>query len=249
MARPHLIISGSAQDVPYRHSDAQARDGRTRTHRIHDRMSHARLLTQNLMEARDRARETALPTQGPIPRGFTVCVEGWTDEPSAPLALEHLDANGAKLLSARDPGMHESLELAVVWMPYGAETTLLDTFTQFARDDAGGDHLRHEALVANIKRIRAASLRDFWQELTPFPGHPGKRWWEVWFATAGPHGNPALEVEAATQALGMRMSAGTLTLQDRTVAMIYATAEQLAQLLRTDAIVAEVHRPASPQPN
>ena len=84
-------------------------------------------------------------------------MEGWSDEPGYSLALQSLDANGARLLSVV-PGTEQSAERAVVWLPYGAVERFFARIDEYATSETSRGKPRHESLVANIEELRLAVL-------------------------------------------------------------------------------------------
>ncbi|WP_149264225.1 S8 family peptidase [Actinomadura sp. K4S16] len=182
-----------------------------------------------------------MPTEA-APEGFSICVEGWSDEPGYDLALTSLGSNGAKLLTVL-PAESGKAERALVWMPFGAEGKFLRKLEGFATEVTPSGRPKHEALVANIKEIRLAVLREFWQDPGPFPADPVTRWWEVWFAASPEQEDVSSDLRTAVSALELRMAKQTLGFPDRLIAQIEATPDQLSKLLSANAVVTEVHRP------
>ncbi len=194
-----------------------------------------------MTDARDLAQVRASVTEGLEPEGFTICVDGWNDEPDYDLALASLDSDGARLLTVLPPRDGRP-ERALVWIPFGAEGRFLRKLDQFASERTQKGRPKNEFLVANIKEIRLAILRELWQDAAEFPEGDEERWWEVWFAVLGEGDDPARDVRAAAVDLGLRTVDQALRFPDREIMQIRATATHLSRLLTTNAVIAEVQR-------
>ncbi|WP_424535516.1 S8 family peptidase [Sphaerisporangium viridialbum] len=174
--------------------------------------------------------------------GFVLTVVSWSDEHR--LALERLDARGAKLLSVLPP-TEELPQRALVWLPFSAVDTFVRLFEQFATEEtrAGSGKPKNEALVANIEELRLSVLREFWQEDEPFPDPDEPRWWEVWLVQLDKSQEPVGELRHTAAEFGWRVLDETLAFPYRTVALVHAPANELGVLLTTNAIPGELRRP------
>ncbi|WUH99271.1 S8 family peptidase [Spirillospora sp. NBC_00431] len=236
-ALPHLVVPRRADDVRYKGRGG----GQQRIRQIDDREGHARRLTDDLTDARDLALAQAADSEGPEAEGFTIRVEGWYDEPGYHLALSSLGSGGAELLTVLPAGPHQP-ERALVWMPFGEEKKFLRKLQQFATELTPSSGLpRNRALVANIKQIRLAILREFWQDAADFPESDEERWWEVWFAAHLGSEDPAGDARDAASALGLHTLDKALRFPDRAILQVRATPARLGDLLTTNAVIAELH--------
>ena len=189
--------------------------------------------------ARERAGEAPAESR---PDGFTLTIEGWSDEPGYELALLSLDTSGARLLAViASDGTRP--ERALVWMPFGAEATFLRKLDQYAQDQTRKGTPRHQKLVANIAHVRLAIMEEFWQEDGPFPDINEDRWWEIWFARIPGEPDPLESALIAAEVLGLETGERTLSFSERTVVHVRGTATHVGGLLATNAVIAEVHRP------
>ncbi|CNF11192.1 Y4bN protein [Mycobacterium tuberculosis] len=208
---------------------------------IEDIAGHAQLLKDGMTGARDLARMRASLVEGVEPEGFTICVEGWNDEPDYDLALSSLDADGARLLTVLAAGDGRP-ERALVWLPFGVEGRFLRKLERFATERTEKGRPKNEPLFANIREIRLAILREFWQEAAPFPEDDAAHWWEVWFTTRAGRENDGEHLRTIAASLELRTTREVLTFPDRVIVQIHATATRLSDLLTTNAVIAEVHR-------
>jgi hypothetical protein len=212
---------------------------------ISDRQGHARKLAGELEAARDTAHHRlALVDPEIAPDGFALYVESWSDDPVYKLAVQSLGSSGAKVLSVA-PGTEETPDRAVVWFPFTAVPAFFGKIEQFATETTPRGVPRNQTLVANIAELRVALLRDLWQEEEPFPDPKEVRWWEVWLARlpeAREH-EPAAVLRAVAAARGWRIAPGLLTFPNNVIALVQTTGTELAELLTTNAIPSELHRP------
>src|SRR5262245_42947311 len=114
---PHILVPWAASEQAYR---GRGGGGGKPVREVSDRQGHARKLTSELETARDTAqRRLALVDPEIAPNGFALSVESWSDDPVYKLAVERLDASGAKVLSVA-PGTDQTPDRAVVWFPFTA---------------------------------------------------------------------------------------------------------------------------------
>ncbi|MFF4122688.1 S8 family peptidase [Microbispora rosea] len=211
------------------------------TREISDRGAHSAKLTMDLALAEDAARteraETPEPVQGD---GFVVTVTSWSA--GYHLALERLDAHGAKLLSVL-PETEDLPERALVWVPFSAVSKFVQLFEQFATEYTRGGKPKNEALVANIEELRLSMLQELWQEDEPFPNPEESRWWEVWLVRLTKDQDPVHELRRVGEEFGWQVADDSLTFPYRDVTLVYASAVELRTLLTTNAIPGELRKP------
>jgi subtilisin family serine protease len=99
--------------------------------------------------------------------------------------------------------------------------------------------------IANIEKIRAATLESFWQEPEiPFPGNEQNVWWEVWLDRE--NGTTTLEQKILDRLHGAEVQVGSriLVFPEHLVVLVKGTSVQLGKsLLYTDQL-AEIRKPA-----
>lgn len=230
----HLVVPGRGTDLGYR-GRAGGRVSKVRS--IDDRTGHTTRLKDELSRAHAEAERNAAELPPDVRSdGFTLIVEGWTDEPGYELALKSLDSSGIRLLTVFPDGNGKP-ERALVWIPYGAEGRFIRKLDQYATDR------KNAKLVANIARLRLAILQEFWQDPAPFPDDAETRWWEVWFARLPKAPDPVDELAPVAERLGLRFDERTLAFPERLIALIKGSPEDIGALLTTNCVVAELHGP------
>ena len=254
---PHILVPWQAADQAYR---GRGGGGPKPIRQIEDRAGHATRLMGELETARDAARNTLARVDPEIAaNGFALSVESWPDDFSYKLAVQSLDASGAKLLSVV-PGTDSSPDRAVVWLPFSAVPAFFTKIDQFATETTTSGAPRNQALVANIAELRLAALHDLWQETETFPDYWEERWWEVWLARFDTTGSvrmakradvppeaaftegPGRTLRAIAAERGWRMADGLLAFPNNVIALVRTTAAELGTILSTSAVPSELHR-------
>lgn len=232
--RPHIIVPRQGRDVGYR---GRGGGKAPKIRAIGDPAAHVSRLTREFIQARELALEAAFELPEEIQaEGFTLCVEGWNDEPGYELALSSLDVHGLRLLTVL-PAEDSRPQQALVWVPHDAAGVFLRKLEDFA---AAG---KNERLVANIAALRLAVLRHFWQESEPFPETEEPHWWEVWFARLPDNPDPSEQLGEVCRELGLRFHEQTLGFPERVIGLVHGSPDELGRLLTTNTVVAELRRP------
>jgi len=162
---PHLIVPGTGTDAAYRGRSAPISGGRRD---ISDRRAHATKLKGELRLAETSARSAHVAVDESVRGdGFVLTVVGWSAEYS--LALERLDAHGAKLLSVVPAG-EDLPERALIWLPFSAVSKFISLFDQFATEVTPSGSPKNAALVANISELRLSLLHELRQPAGLFLG-------------------------------------------------------------------------------
>ncbi|GAA0376914.1 hypothetical protein Acor_31040 [Acrocarpospora corrugata] len=237
---PHLIVPGSGIDAGYKGRQARGGGG---LREILDKVGHSAKLTADLEHSDDAARAALAELPENLRGdGFVVTVTCWS--PGHHLALERLDARGAKLLSVQ-PETEEQPERALVWMPFPAVADFLRLFEQFATEHTSSGKPKNAALVANIEELRLSMLQELWQENEPFPDPSETRWWEIWLVKLNKGHEPVSELRQVAEEFRWPIADAALAFPYRDVTLIRASAEELGILLTTNAIPGELRNPSS----
>ena len=240
-SRNHIFVPWAGQQRNYR---GKASPRGNDFPRDLDRGNHASRLRTELTQARNTAVERGAHHPAELrPDGFTLCVEGWSEDSGYALALQQLGANGAALLAVQPATEHQA-ERALLWMPFDAVRSFFRKLDQYATQETSKGDPRNAELIANIVNLRLATLRELWQEGEEFPVG-GEGWWEVWL-TRGRNDEPdptAAIARAATELPGIRFVPPTLVFPERTIPLIRASPTSLGALLTTSVVIAELRRP------
>ncbi|MFI9486955.1 S8 family peptidase [Promicromonospora sp. NPDC052451] len=167
--------------------------------------------------------------------------------PGIELALESLDPQSSgeqpELVAVRARIVDdEVVQEATVYVPFGKKEYFLKRLTKYV-ETAQSDSVKHAALVEAISSIRRATIRELWTDPEDqFPSDSTEpRWWEVWLRNRD--GQEQERLTRFAQAHQLRTSAHFLGFNDRTVILLNATAEQLAQAFGALDDIAELRRP------
>lgn len=233
--RPHLIVPSAPLAEPF--TSTQGGGTRDRQAFTGDRAGHGQALTQQFQQAVRTADETDTA-------GTYVSFESF---PGLELALESLDVQRsgqqAELVAVKEVAASAGpVQIATVYIPDGKRDYFLKRLNDYVAT-AAEEKARNATLVEGIARIRRATIRELWTDPDDeFPSDLSEVvWWEVWMRRHDGREQERLgEFAARNQLL---TSGHYLGFQDRTVMLVRATADQLAQSLDSLDDLAELRRP------
>jgi hypothetical protein len=167
--------------------------------------------------------------------------------PGLELALESLDPRAAgeqpELVSVREErGAQGVVQVATGYIPDGKKEYFLQRLTRYV-ETAADDKAKNAALVEGIQSVRRATIRELWTDpAEQFPSeHTKPIWWEVWLRKRV--GDERQRFAAFAAAAGLGISEHYLGFADRTVVLLHATVDQLAELFESIDDLAELRRP------
>lgn len=175
--------------------------------------------------------------------GFGLQVE-FESFPKIELAFESLarERSGIELLNVRH---EDDRTFATVFVPDGK----LDHFEGLIRDyltekrDARGCVRDNKVLINAIKEIRAATLLALWtDDRDVFPVSDEVFWWEVWLPVRGDRAGMVTTFRRLAEAQRLRVAKGELVFPERTVLLVYGSAEQMSRSVMTLNSIAELRR-------
>lgn len=245
--RPHIIVQRPAAVEPYRRPP-RAITGKPLPS-PQDPRGHASQLSAALtaaeQEAADRRSEHAVDVEGAID-GIYVVFESF---PGIELALEKFDPRRGRrhpeLMAVHDVVRSgEVIERATVFVPDGTLGYFLGRLEQYAAT-VDRDRPRNRDLVDRIRSVGLASLSELWTDPPEEFPSADTRMWEIWLRRRD--GNEVKRLKAYAAAMdGLEVRRHTLGFADRTVALVRATATQLAAALDVLDDLAELRRPREP---
>lgn len=234
--RPHIIVPAEPASEPF--TIPTAGGGNDGASFSGDRRSHGSALVQQYEDA------VAATPDEPSVEGTYI---SFVSFPGLELALESLDVqrSGAQpeLVSVRETNSADGVvQVATVYVPDGKKEYFLKRLNKYV-ESADEDRARNATLVEGIQAIRRATIRELWTDADDeYPDDASQaRWWEVWLRKRDGH-----ELERFTAfatARGLRTSDHYLGFGDRTVILVQATADQLAEAFRSLDDIAELRRP------
>jgi Subtilase family len=206
---------------------------------------HGERLLQQMASVRESlaaavaAQETAGMEDG---LGLSIEFESF---PDIELAFESLarERSGIELLNVRHSGAHT---LATVFVPEGKlqhfERQISDYLEE--RRDSRGYARDHQRLIDAIQTIRLATLEALWtdaRDALPLTDSEDI-WWEVWLPARR---NPKLTVHRfrdLAEAQGLRVAFGEVEFPERSVVLVYGSAETMKRSMLTLNSIAELRR-------
>lgn len=233
--RPHLIVPAPPQAEPF--TSTQGRGSSDKSAFTGDRANHGRALTRQFQRAVHAADETDTA-------GTYVSFESF---PGLELALKSLDVQ----LSGEQPELiavkevttgTATVQIATVYIPDGKRDFFLKRLKDYVAT-ASEHKVKNATLVEGIATIRRATIRELWTDPdNEFPTDASRVvWWEVWLRRSDGHEQERLGEFAERNQLST--SEHYLGFADRTVMLVRATADQLAQGLDSLDDLAELRRP------
>lgn len=234
--RPHIVVPTVPHSEPF--TIPTGGGGRDGTGFSGDRRRHGSALVQQYENA------VAVAPDAPGVEGTYL---SFLSFPGLELALESLDVQRPgeqpELVAVRDADSADgAIQIATVYIPDGKKEYFLKRLTQYVQS-AGDDKARHATLVEGIQAIRRATIRELWTDADDaYPADPSQaRWWEVWLRKRD--GNELGRFTAFATAHALRTSDHYLGFGDRTVVLLHATADQLAEAFRSLDDIAELRQP------
>lgn len=234
--RLHLVVPGAPASEPFTLSssgggtDPKVFGG--------DRGQHGRRLKKELEEALES------DVNEDEPGGSYITFVSF---PGLEMALESLDSQARgeqpELVAVSEEMTDDGLvQMATVYIPDGKKEYFIRRLTKYV-ETVTDDKAKHAALVEGIQSIRRATIKELWTDpIDQFPAEDGlSHWWEVWLlrrdgGELGRFTNFVNEHE-------LRTSNHYLGFGDRTVLLLLATAEQLAETFNSLDDIAELRRP------
>lgn len=167
--------------------------------------------------------------------------------PGLELAIESLDVQRSgdqpELVAVREVESADgTVQVATVYIPDGKKEYFLKRLTQYV-SSSNEEHVRNAALVDGIESIRRATIRELWTD--PDAAYPADSssasWWEVWLRHSD--GNELRRFTEFVTGNGLRTSEHYLGFGERTVVLLHASADQLAEAFQSLDDIAELRQP------
>lgn len=234
--RPHIVVPGLPRSEPF--TIPTGGGGTDGSGFSGDRGRHGSTLVQQYEAA------LAAPVDAPEVSGTYI---SFLSFPGLELAVESLDVQRSgeqpELVAVREADSVDGpVQVATVYVPDGKKEYFLKRLTQYV-ESSSEDKARNAALVDGIQSIRRATIRELWTDSDgTYPTDSSEtRWWEVWLRKRD--GNELRRFNEFVAAHGLRTSDHYLGFGERTVVLLYATADQLAEAFHTLDDIAELRQP------
>ncbi|NQU10235.1 S8 family peptidase [bacterium] len=167
--------------------------------------------------------------------------------PGFDLALDSLEArrSGVRLLNVRVEGEGDQARvLATVYVPNNRRGYFLRKVSAFASEETRKGKPKNAPLVQSIDDVRAALLEAFWTDpLKPLPGAQPE-WVEVWLSTDADEVVQQFRDLSRQLGLTEHEDRPLLRFPERTVLLLLASRDQLAQLIEFSDDIAELRAAA-----
>lgn len=238
--RRHIFISGPAAETyePFGRKIGIKKPPAPESRTAHGRaLKHA--LEEAVVEAKRRREQAGIEVQGAEP-GLYVQFES---QPGVRLELDSLeDARQGIELVAVSRDQPRRIECATVVIPEGKVGHFLKRFEAYAKTEPKkkGER-RHEAMLDPVATLRLATLRALWTDATEaYPEDDQVIWWEVWLRRQD--GDELQRLMEFANLKGLHVARRRLQFDDRIVALVKASATQLASSIDVLNDLAEVRK-------
>ncbi|AKS33198.1 Y4bN protein [Mycobacteroides abscessus subsp. massiliense] len=235
--RPHLVVSVAPVSESF--TLASAGGGGDKHEFTGDRKGHGRRLTDEFNAAVAPTADDEIE-----PAGTYVTFVSF---PDLELALQSLDPQRSgeqpELVAVRETQTTDGIvQMATVYIPRGKKEYFLKRLDAYV-SSADRTKADNAALIESIQSIRRATIRELWTDPDElFPDDPTEvRWWEVWLLNRDRREQARFSDFVVQHEL--RTSEHYLGFGDRTVVLLYASADQLAQTFQSVDDIAELRRP------
>lgn len=234
--RPHIVVPLPPRPEPF--TIPSTGGGSEKPGYTGNRLRHGKRLADELDVA------LAPPPDAEEHEGTYVT---FVSSPELELAIESLDVQATgdqpELVAVREVHTPGGIVVeATVFIPDGKKKYFqkkLDAYVRSASDDKA----KNAKLIDGIQNIKRATIRQLWTDPDElFPSEPAtSHWWEVWLRKRD--GNERQRLTSFSEALGLRTSSHYLGFGDRTVVLLHASTDQLAQVFDSIDDIAELRRP------
>lgn len=131
---------------------------------------------------------------------------------------------------------------ALLYVPAIQRSEYFKRVTSYRRkNDKDTGKPKYHSLIDSIDGLANADARALWTDDRPFPEGDGSHWWEVWIVS-----DRSAQVIAAANELGLDLS-DPVSVLDRAIYVMSATAEQVERLVLNGNGLAELRAGAIPQ--
>lgn len=235
--RPHLVVS----IPPVSESFTLSGSGGSSEHELFagDRGGHGRRLRREL--------EAALASGDNDPEEHTGTYIVFRSFPGLELVLKSLDpqARGEQpelVAVSEEVTSRGIVQMATVYVPDGKKGYFLDRLDKYV-ETTSLDKAKNAALIEGIQSIQRATIRELWTDRRSlFPSNDGGRsWWEVWLRERD--GEELNRFTTYADEHGYATSPHYLGFGDRTVVLLHASTDELAQMFNSMDDIAELRRP------
>lgn len=234
--RPHIVVPMPPRQEPF--TIPSSGGGGDKPRYTGNRFRHGKRLAQEL----DAALSPRIDDDDHEGTYVT-----FVSSPELELAIESLDVQGSddqpELVAVREVYTPSGMIIeATVFIPDGKKGYFqkkLDAYVRSASDDKA----KNAKLVDGIQNIKRATIRQLWTDADElFPSNPAvTQWWEVWLRKRDGHERQRLT--RFSEVLGLQTSSHYLGFGDRTVVLLHASADQLAQVFDSIDDIAELRKP------
>lgn len=163
------------------------------------------------------------------------------------LKLESLDANGARLLNVKC-NKETQEQTATVFIPDNKIGALVKKVEEYLSENVtrnGEDtgNPKNKALIDTIDRIQRATVENLWSGAVEFLPRDSAIWCELWLDTEETDPEKMLKaLRAVSDLFEIEVTDHSLTFPQRTIVIAKANYHQLAELIKSFPLIAEIRK-------
>lgn len=239
---PLFFLEGSGQSIKYTSSSGRgggrypSRDRTTHSARLREQFDQIYAAANEQNEQRQAA---ALPTKG----GMYLDFRSQLGYNLLTKSLENLD-KGIRLSNFRTKEVDgQVLSIATIYIPEGEEGYFLQRLRQYAEEETPKGHPKNKDLINSIENIRLAVFESFWQDKPELAPTDQAVWCEVWLRLEDTKASILASFFKACTALNIETrQEEVLQFPERLVTPIFASQEQLKELIEVTGLLGEIRR-------
>jgi|LSQX01.2.fsa_nt_gb hypothetical protein len=236
MEYPHIFLTG--QPVASKYS-SKGRPNKGPKLPVRDRNLHSKKLLNEYNQLWKTNGDSKMPS------GVYIEFSGGPEHDLLTESLENR-RSGIRLRNIQSTSDDEGVttQHATVYVPASRKSWFPKKLTQYAFENTKKDKPKNDTLVRSVECIRAAALDSFWTDSPEFIPLDSPQWCEVWLSSTEEEDVQHFHQDVDT--LDIQYSPFSLSFPERTVILIYATAQDLIALTATNPNIAEfraVHDP------
>lgn len=238
--KKHIFLTGTAENLPYTSRPAFFESNiPTRANRA----GHGAFLKGKFEEVYKQNQELTQRQIAAIKYKEGIYLE-FSGKENHDLVVKSLDNihEGVRLLNVHMDEENNTIK-ATVYVPDGKETYFINRLDQYLTEATKKGEPRHKGLINSIENVSLAFLDAFWfGDKTEIPGDT-PIWCEIWLRADN---NVYDEVESllvmACEVLGISLDEKSIYFPERIVRLIRANSNQLTELIKSYANIAELRR-------
>jgi hypothetical protein len=240
--KKNIFLSNTAINYNYK---AQGKRGSDPCIPKRNPMQHAETLRQKLTAAYKKHNDLTPKQMAAIKYKDGICLEFFGQQ-AHELMLKSLEnmSVGIRLQNVKVDANNDTVS-ATVFIPKGKESFFLNRIDKYA-ETADTEKPRHKNFINSIEEVKLAVIKSFWTGKTEDMPKEVPLWCEVWIQTDNDEEKIDTVFSKLCVELQIPISNKSIQFPERLVKLILANEEQLTEIIRRFAHIAEFRRMEEP---